>query len=360
MLPLALDAMGGDNAPHSVIKGAAIARKKLGEEISFLFVGDEAVLGPLIQKNKFLRKCSEILHTTDFVAATDKPSHAVRNNKQSSMKIAIEAVKNGRASGVVSAGNTGAFMALSKMVLKTLPGISRPAIAATVPTNLNDVVMLDLGANVQCDARDLCQFAIMGDAYAKAVLGVEKPHIGLLNIGSEDTKGHEELQQAAQMLKDNATITFKGFIEGDKIPAGKIHVIVADGFTGNVALKCMEGTAAFISRQLKLALKSSFWGKLSYVLARPAFFALKKRLDPRRYNGAIFLGLNGVAVKSHGGADAYAFSHAIRKAYRIVQGDVNARIIEEITLVKDSFRYSVASVETSAVTPESDIKEAAV
>lgn len=355
MLPLALDAMGGDKAPQSVIKGAAIARKKLGEDISFLFVGDEAVIRPLIEKNRFLKHCSDILHAPDAISATDKPSAVIRSSKKSSMRLAIEAVKEGKASGVISAGNTGAFMALSKMILKTLPGISRPAIAANVPTNKEDVVMLDLGANVQCDAKDLCQFAIMGDAYAKAVLGVEKPAVGLLNIGSEEMKGHEDLQLAAQMLKENKTINFRGYIEGDGIPAGNIHVIVADGFTGNVALKCMEGTASFISRQLKLAFKSSFWSKLSYLLARPAFFALKKRLDPRRYNGAIFLGLNGVAVKSHGGADAYAFSHAIRKAYRLVAGDVNAHIIEEITEVKENFRYSVSSAD-----PDPERKEAIV
>lgn len=340
MLPLALDAMGGDKAPHSVIKGAAIAARK-NPGLNFLFVGDEKRLAPLIQKNRYLKKVSEILHTDETISAHDKPSQVIRKSKNSSMRLAIEAVRDGKASGVVSGGNTGAFMALSKIILKTLPGISRPAIAANVPTNQKDVVMLDLGANVQCDARDLCQFAIMGDAYAKAILGFENPKLGLLNIGSEDTKGHEELQAAAQMLKDNPAINFTGFVEGDAIMTGRTHVIVADGFTGNVALKCMEGTASFIYKQLKVAIKSSFWGRLSYLLARPAFFAFKKRLDPRRYNGAMFMGLNGVAVKSHGGADGYAFYHAIKEAYQLIQRDVNSRIIEEINNMQENFRYTV-------------------
>ncbi len=329
-LPLALDAMGGDNAPQSVVDGADIALTKF-PDLRFLFFGDEAQLTPLLKKAKRLHGHYELVHTTDVVRSEDRPSAALRQGKNSSMRLAIDAVAQGKASGVVSAGNTGAFMAMSKLVFKTLPGIDRPAIAGEMPTHKHDILMLDLGANVACDADVLYQFAVIGDAFARQVLGLRKPTIGLLNIGSEDMKGHEEIQQAAQKLKENTLgLNYIGYVEGTDILQGKADVVVADGFTGNVALKTVEGTARFFASQMKATMRSSFWGRAAYVLARPAFAKLKKRLDARRYNGAMFLGLNGVAVKSHGGADGYAFYHAIREAHDMITCGVNERIIKEM------------------------------
>ncbi len=333
-LPIALDAMGGDKAPNIVVKGARLAKRK-HPELTFIFYGDEEKIAPLLQRDRFLKNASEIVHTDERVYSDEKPSSALRRKPRSSMRLAIEAVRDGKASGVVSAGNTGAFMAMSKMVLKTLPGILRPAIATTMPTNHKDVILLDLGANVSCDSRAYYQFAVMGDAYARAVLGSGNPRIGLLNIGSEEIKGHEDIQQAAQMLKEEPSLNFIGFVEADEILTGEYDVIVTDGFTGNNVLKAIEGTASFFYRQLKLAIRRSLLGKMGYLLLRPALFAFKKRFDPRRYNGAMFLGLGGIAVKSHGGADSYAFSHAIREAYRLVNGNINQRIIEEFSVLSE-------------------------
>ena len=228
------------------------------------------------------------------------------------MRLAIDAVADGQAHAVVSAGNTGALMAMAKLSLRTLPGIDRPAIAAFFPTARGESVMLDLGANVECSAENLLQFAVMGDVFARTVLGVAHPTIGILNIGAEDLKGREELRVAASMIRaTHLANCFHGFVEGDDIAAGTVDVIVADGFTGNVALKTAEGTARLLGHYLRESFKHSFWGKLGYLFARPAISRFRGRTDPRRYNGAMFLGLNGIAVKSHGGTDALGFANAI-------------------------------------------------
>jgi glycerol-3-phosphate acyltransferase PlsX len=247
------------------------------------------------------------------------------------MGLAIEAVQAGRAQAAVSAGNTGALMALSKFVLKTLPGIERPAIASLMPTRRSETVFLDLGANAECDAENLVQFAVMGEVYARAVLGVAKPTVGLLNIGTEEVKGHETIRQAAAALRaSQLPIEFRGFVEGSDLTSGKVDVIVTDGFTGNVALKVAEGTVGLYSHHLRAAFKSTFLAKLGYALAKPALNVLRQRLDPRRYNGAMFLGLNGVIVKSHGGTDALGFANAIGVAVDLAQQGTNERITAEL------------------------------
>ncbi|MBY0355777.1 MAG: phosphate acyltransferase PlsX [Rickettsiales bacterium] len=336
MLPLALDAMGGDLAPLAVVFGAARALKK-NPDLRFLFVGDENALRPLLSKRPQLLPVSEILHTTEQVAATDMPSVALRKATKSSMRLAIDAVKEGRASGVVSSGNTGAFMAMAKLVFRTLPGISRPAIIGMMPNKHGDLAMLDIGANVQCSPKDLYDFALMGNAYARAILGRKNPAIGLLNIGSEEMKGHEDLREAAALIKSSPIkLNFKGFCEGNDICNGDFDVIVTDGFTGNVALKTAEGVSHFMYMQIKMAITSSILSKLGYLLARPGFKKMKKTLDPRRFNGAMLIGLNGIAIKSHGGSDDKGFASAIRVAHRAVESKMNDRITEELTIARQN------------------------
>ncbi|MGH6959775.1 MAG: phosphate acyltransferase PlsX, partial [Dongiaceae bacterium] len=249
----------------------------------------------------------------------DKPSVALRSGRGSSMRLACDAVRDGEAAGVVSAGNTGALMAIAKFVLKTLPGIDRPAIASYFPTIRGESVMLDLGANVECDANNLVQFAVMGNVFARTVLGVLEPTIGLLNVGSEELKGHEAVREANALLRNTPLPgRFHGFVEGDDIAKGTVDVFVTDGFTGNITIKTIEGTAKLYSEFLRHTLKTSMLSRLGYLLARPALNGLRVRLDPRRYNGAIFLGLNGIAVKSHGGTDALGFANAIGVAVDMV------------------------------------------
>lgn len=327
---LALDAMGGDRAPDMVVDGAEIARQKFAAA-RFLFVGDEARLRPLLDRHPDLARVSELRHTTEVVTNDAKPSAALRGGRQSSMRLAINAVQAGEAHAVISAGNTGALMAMAKLVLKTAPGIDRPAIAGFFPTMRGSSVMLDLGANVECDARNLVQFAIMGEVFARTVLGLARPTIGLLNVGSEDQKGHEELRTASSVLRTNGlNLAFHGFVEGSDIAAGTTDVIVTDGFTGNIAIKTAEGTSRLFSSFLRQAFSSSPRAKLGYVLAKPALDGFRQRIDPRRYNGAILLGLNGIAVKSHGGTDAIGFANALGVAVDMLANGITARIQEEL------------------------------
>ena len=329
-LPIALDAMGGDNAPGSVLRGAEMALIR-HPGIRFLLFGNRYILEPLLAGIPLLKASSSIVHTEVVIAGDDKPSHAVRRGRDSSMWLAIDSVKEGQSCAIVSAGNTGALMAMSKLILRTLPGISRPAIAALFPTLRGECVMLDLGANVESSAEDLYRFAIMGDAFARAVLGLSRPRIGLLNVGSEDLKGREEVRAAARLLKSStADLNFHGFIEGNDIAEGTVDVVVTDGFTGNVALKTAEGTARLIRTYLKDAFKSSPIAQAGGLLAMGALKAVKDKLDDRKRNGAMFLGLNGIAVKSHGGADAYSFCNAISVAVELVAHHINTRITEEI------------------------------
>jgi glycerol-3-phosphate acyltransferase PlsX len=324
--------MGGDWAPKSVVKGAAIALRKK-PHLKFIFFGDENEITPLLKKYSTVAEVASIQHTSEKVDDEAKPSMALRQGKNTSMRLAIDALKEGQVSAVVSGGNTGALMAMGKLVLKTLPGVRRPAAASLFPTYSGQVVMLDLGANLDCSAMDLYQFAVMGDAYAKAVLGVKEPRIGLLNVGEEDSKGHPEIREAAQLIKDSPLkLNFHGFVEGNHVPEGIVDVVATDGFSGNVMLKTAEGTARLIRDYMRDAFSRNIFTRLSYLLASQTMKLLKKRLDPRRSNGGMFLGLNGVVVKSHGGSDAYAFSHAIRKAADIAEFKINQRIIDELQI----------------------------
>src|SRR5215472_7540205 len=303
--------MGGDRAPDMVVKGASIALQRF-PQVSFLLYGAEPQLRPLLAKLPRLSERTTIHHTEEAVSGDAKPSIALRTGRRSSMRLAIDAVADGQADCIVSAGNTGALMAMAKFALKMLPGIDRPAMASFFPTQRGASVMLDLGANVDCDAENLVQFALMGDVFARTVLGLLQPTVGLLNVGSEDLKGNDAVRTAAARLREGGTpIRFHGFVEGDDIPAGTVDVVVTDGFTGNVALKTVEGTAKLFSESLRAAFHHSIMARLGYLLARGALKKLAARIDPRRYNGAMFLGLGGIAVKSHGSTDAFGFANAI-------------------------------------------------
>ncbi len=323
---LAVDAMGGDRAPQVVIDGLAIALER-HPAVRFLVVGDEARLGPLMARKRLGERCV-IRHAPDVIGGEMKPTAALRV-RNASMRVAIDAVATGEAAGVISAGNTGALLALAKVVIKTLPGIDRPALAALAPSARGDVVMLDLGANTLSNSRNLVEFAVMGDVFARAVLGLPSPTIGLLNIGSEELKGDERVQKAAEILRaSHLAPQFHGFVEGDDIPGGTTDVVVTDGFTGNVALKMGEGALKLVFTLLKQVFSNSLAGRLAYVLARPGLERLREWVDPRRYNGAIMLGLNGVVVKSHGGTDAEQFAYATDVAIDMVVHHFNDRIRE--------------------------------
>ena len=336
--------MGGDAAPRIVVEGADIARERY-PHVDFLMFGRAAEVEPLLAKKEKLRAVTTFVHTDEVVDAGEKPSVALRSGRGSSMRLAINAVQEGRAKGVVSAGNTGALMAMAKFVLKTLPGVSRPAIASYFPTIKGESVMLDLGANLNCDADNLVDFAVMGSAFARSVLGILEPSYGLLNVGSEEKKGHEYLHEASAILRDvELPGEFRGFIEGDDIGKGTADVIVTDGFTGNVALKTAEGTAKLINEFVRQSFKSSLLASLGYLLARSAIQKLRVRVDPRRYNGAMFLGLNGIAVKSHGGTDALGFANAIGVAVDLYQQGIIEKIEAGIaTLHRDSPKAKIAA-----------------
>ncbi len=326
---IALDAMGGDRAPDMILDGAEIARSH-NPDIRFLLVGDERTIGPMVENRPALAAVSTLRHAIDKVRGDDRPSTALRNGRRSSMRLAIDAVAAGEAQCVVSAGNTGALMAMAKFVFKTLPGIDRPAIASFMPTVRGETVMLDLGANIECDPDNLVQFAVMGAVFGKAVLGLVEPTIGLLNVGSEALKGPDVIRDAAARLREmELPGRFDGFVEGNDIPAGAVDVVVMDGFTGNVVLKTIEGTAKLYGTWLRSTFRSSLLSRLGYLFARGAFRRLRQRTDPRAYNGAMFLGLNGICVKSHGGTDAVGFAHAIDVAVDLVRHGFNEKVKQE-------------------------------
>jgi glycerol-3-phosphate acyltransferase PlsX len=329
---IAVDAMGGDVGPEVMLAGAARAHRRR-QDLSFILFGDEAVLTAELAKHPALRAVCDIVHAPDVITAEDKPSQAIRRSKTTSMGLAIAAVKAGDAQAAVSGGNTGALMAMSKLALRTMPGIDRPALAALLPTlGDNDLVMLDLGANTECDPRNLVQFAVMGAAYARVVLELPKPRVQLLNIGTEELKGTDDLKEAAAILRDADYLgmRFEGFIEGDKLSRGDVDVVVTDGFSGNIALKSLEGTARFVTDLLRRAFQSSVRSKIGFLISRPATELLKHHLDPNNHNGAVFLGLNGLVVKSHGGATEKGVANAIRVAARMVREDLTRKIIEDL------------------------------
>jgi phosphate acyltransferase len=322
--------MGGDHAPRMVVEGIEIAAGRI-PDVDYLLFGDEARLKPLLERFPRARERCQIHHTDEAVQNEDKAAIALRGGRNSSMRLAINAVADGRAAGVISAGNTGALMAMAKFVLKTLPGIDRPAIATYFPTQRSDSVMLDLGANVDCDANNLVQFAVMGEVFARNVLGIKEPSIGLLNVGVEGFKGHEAVREASAILSASPLpIKFHGFVEGDDIGAGTVDVVVTDGFTGNIALKTTEGTAKMVSHFLRTSLQSSLMSRIGAFLARNALNELRTRMDPRRYNGAMFVGLNGICVKSHGSTDELGFATAIDVAANLVSGHFTERIKEDL------------------------------
>ena len=329
---LAVDAMGGDGAPEIVVDGLEItATRHPGARI--LLVGDETRLRPLLNRARHASGICTVRHAGSAISMDAKPTTALRT-RDSSMRLAMDAVAAGEAQGVVSAGNSGAMLALAKIVVKTLPGIDRPALAALSPSARGDVVMLDLGANVACDWRNLVEFAVMGEVFARTVLGLPAPTIGLLNVGAEEMKGDERLRQAAEVLRASPIAKqFHGFIEGHDITAGTTDVVVTDGFTGNVALKTGEGALRLVGTLLKQVFAANMVSRLAYVLARPGLERMREWLDPRRYNGAVLIGLNGVVVKSHGGTDAEGFAHAIDVAMDMVTHDFNARIREGVARI---------------------------
>lgn len=327
---LSIDAMGGDHAPAMVVEGLGLALGRV-KNVQFLLHGREGDLEPLVAGVPRLQAAAEIRNASGVVSSSERPSTALRGAADSSMRRAIDAVAAGEADGVVSAGNTGALMAMAKFVLKTLPGVDRPAIATVFPTIRGRSVMLDLGANVECTAENLVQFAVMGEVFARRVLGLEQPSVAILNVGEEHLKGNQAVKKAAEVLQQSdLAIRFHGFVEGTDIGAGTVDVIVTDGFTGNIALKTAEGTSRLYSHFLREALVSGgLRTKLGAFLARPALREMRRRVDPRNYDGAMFLGLNGVCVKSHGGTDALGFSNAVRVAVRLIADRVNQGIRDD-------------------------------
>jgi glycerol-3-phosphate acyltransferase PlsX len=345
---LAVDAMGGDDAPTMVVAGLALAAER-HPGARFLLAGDEAKLTPLLASYPRARAACTIRHASETVSGDMKPTVALRL-RDSSMRVAVDAVASGEAIGLVSAGNTGALMALAKIVIKTLPGIDRPAMAATVPSARGDVVMLDLGANVVCDSRNLVEFAVMGEMFARTVLGIPEPTIGLLNVGSEELKGDDRLRRAADVMRaSHIGPRFQGFVEGHDIAAGTTDVIVTDGFTGNVALKTGEGALKLMGGLLRQVFTSSLSAKLAYLLARTGLDRLREWLDPRRYNGAVLVGLNSVVVKSHGGTDALGFAHAVDVAMNMVTHGFTAGIADGLVkLAEQESLAALAAAEAAA------------
>ncbi|MBO9410479.1 MULTISPECIES: phosphate acyltransferase PlsX [unclassified Ruegeria] len=343
-ITISVDAMGGDSGPAIVVAGIAKSADK-NPDIAFILHGPEAELRKLVAKRRVLNGRVVFRDCTDVVTMEDKPSQVVRNGKQTSMWSTLESVRQGEAHGAVSCGNTGALMALSMIRLRKLPGVNRPAIAILWPSRNPQGfnVMLDVGADVRADAKDLLQYALMGASYARNGMALERPRIGLLNVGTEEHKGRAELKEAHAMISDfaeQASFDFVGFVEGSDIPGDKADVIVTDGFTGNVAIKTGEGTASLIGDLLRQAFKYSPLSRLASVLAITSLNRLKKRIDPRRVNGGVFLGLNGTVVKSHGGADATGVSAAVKLAFTLAQSGFSeklaARVASTVELAQDA------------------------
>lgn len=329
---LALDAMGGDHGPEVVIPGAAQALERHPDS-AFVICGDQSRIEPVLAAYPDLANASRIAHTTLAIGMDDKPSQALRRGKGSSMWLALEAVKSGEAGAAISAGNTGALMAISRLILRPLEGIERPALAAQWPTIYRPSIVLDVGSNIGATARQLIEFALMGAAMARVRLNVERPTVGLLNVGSEEIKGNEEVKEAHALLKRGdlgMPFDYRGFVEGDQIGQGVVDVVVVEGFAGNIALKTAEGTARQIATYLKEAMTTNLLTKAGALLAKGGFEILKARMDPRRLNGGPFLGLNGIAIKSHGGTDALGFATAINLGYDMAASGISQRLAADI------------------------------
>ena len=330
LIKIAVDAMGGDNSPNKTINGIILNHSK-NKNVFFKIFGDEKIIRDLIG-NKIKSNFYEIIHTTDLVKSTDSPLEGAKRGKNTSMWLAIDSVKKKEADIVVSAGNTGALLVISKLNLKMIENIDKPALSALWPNKKGMSVVLDLGANIECSSKNLLDFSIMGAALYNSLYQGEKPNVGLLNIGSEELKGNETIKETYQILndKESENFNFSGYIEGNHLMDGNVNVIVSDGFTGNVALKTAEGTANFITSELKKAMTGSIIGKISSLLNFSNLNKFKKRLDPRLYNGAIFLGLDHPVVKSHGGTDYIGFSNSLDVCHRIVKGNLIEKIKQNI------------------------------
>jgi phosphate acyltransferase len=324
--------MGGDFGPTVTVPGAARARER-HPGCRFLLFGDEKQIRPLLEKRPELAEVSQVEHTDVAVRMDDKPSQALRHGRRrSSMWLALDAVRSNRADVAISAGNTGALMAMSKMCLKTMSGIERPAIAAIWPTIRGESIVLDVGATIGADADQLVGFAVMGEAMARALFEMEKPTVGLLNIGVEEVKGLEYVRAAGRMLRESGLpIEYYGFVEGDDLGKGTVDVVITEGFSGNIALKTAEGTAKQISSYLRSAMNRSLLSRIGFILAKNTFDTLKEKMDPRKVNGGVFLGLNGIVIKSHGGADAEGFASAVALGYDMARNDLLAKIGEGLT-----------------------------
>lgn len=345
---LAIDAMGGDAGSGTVVEGAALARRK-GVRAQYVFFGDGETLRPDVSRYEELAG-SRIEPCTGVVSMLDKPSHVIRRGRDSSMWKAMAAVAAGDANAVVSCGNTGALMALARLQLRMIPGIDRPAITALWPTPRGRVVVLDVGANVEAAERELVGFAIMGEAFFRVLTGKHKPTVGLLNVGAEELKGHETIRRAARILREaDPDMAFQGFVEGNDISNGAVDVVVTDGFTGNVALKSAEGAARLVGAWVREALTGSPFAKLGALLMMPQLRKLKERIDPSSVNGGVFLGVNGVVVKSHGGADARGVASAIELAANLSGKSFHAEVAETVRNVFERLgRANVASQTSEA------------
>jgi glycerol-3-phosphate acyltransferase PlsX len=331
---LSVDAMGGDAGPQMVIPGLDLILDRR-PDLFFLLYGDTAILTPLVDAHPRLKGACRVFHTDIAVRMDDKPSQALRAGRwKSSMWKAIEAVKTGEAMACISAGNTGALMAMSRFCLRGMAGIERPAIAAIWPTLRGESIVLDVGATVGADAEQLVDFAVMGSAMARAVFGLSRPTVGLLNVGVEEIKGLDQVKSAGRILKEESfpNLDYAGFVEGDDIGKGTVDVVVTEGFSGNIALKTAEGTAKQIAQYLRQAMTRSLLAKIGYILARSAFERLREKMDPRKVNGGVFLGLNGIVIKSHGGTDAEGFASAVELGYDMVVNDLMAKIAQGIEI----------------------------
>jgi len=330
-LTIALDAMGGDRGADVVIPGADIALMR-HPDIHFLMFGDENIINPLLKAYPKVAAVSEVVHTDVAIDMDAKPSQALRKGRRvSSMWQAIDAVRHNKASLIVSAGNTGALMVMAKVILKTMTNIERPALAAIWPTLRGESIVLDVGATIGADSRQLVDFSVMGEAMARAVFNLEQPLVGLLNVGAEEVKGLEEVKEAGRRLREaNLPMKYYGFVEGDDLGKGTVDVVVTEGFSGNIALKTAEGTARQIAEYLREAMSRSIFSRIGYLLAQGAFKTLKQKMDPRSVNGGVFLGLNGIVVKSHGGTDAKGFASAIDLGVDMARDDLVAKIAVDL------------------------------
>jgi glycerol-3-phosphate acyltransferase PlsX len=332
-LTVSLDAMGGDHGAEVVLGGAALALQRK-PDLRFVLFGDEAVITPLLEKHPALKAASQVRHCEVSIAMDEKPSQALRHGRgKSGMWQAIEAVKAGESAFCVSAGNTGALMAMARFCLRTIEGIERPAMAALWPTLKGESVVLDVGANVGADAAQLVDFALMGAAMARALYDLDRPTVGLLNVGVEEVKGQEQVREAGQILRDAGleNLEYHGFVEGDDLGRGTVDVVVTEGFAGNIALKTAEGTARQIAQYLRAAMSRTLMARIGYLFARSAFDHLREKMDPRKVNGAVFLGLNGVVIKSHGGTDAEGFAAAIEMGYDMASNSIIEKIKSDLT-----------------------------